>query len=73
MDVLDQVARLVADLEANEQKKQADQEMAKAIQLHEATRDYLECVRVRKWKKAHDRLARILQLMTSIISKPAAE
>ncbi len=73
MDILDEVAKLVSEIEAKEKQKQVDHEATKGILLHEATADYLESVRRHKWKRAHDQLVQIFQFVTAILSTPQAD
>ncbi len=67
MDILDQVAQLLSDMEQTERKRHSTEEIGKAILLHAATGEYLERVRNRNWRAARDRLVRIMLAVVNMI------
>ncbi len=67
MDIIDQVARLVSELEETQQRRRASEETSKAILLHAAAGEYVQRVKNRNWRAARDGLAGILYVVVNML------
>jgi len=73
MDVLEQVDKLLTDIERVEKKRMSEQELNMAILLLDASRQYVQYLKERQLQSARDRLVDICRLVHSMIDRLPTE
>jgi hypothetical protein len=73
MDILQQVSRLLEELEAKEPAGHPDVGTRAVILLQKLSRTYNECIQTRQWKLAQDCLLSMLELVAEMAINPSSQ
>jgi hypothetical protein len=72
MDIFDQVAKLLKDMENREKKTESEYQSAHALLLAKLFEQYNLHVKKKQWKSAHDCLVDIITLGAAMLVKPGS-
>jgi hypothetical protein len=72
MDIFEQVAKLLRDIEARDKRDETDYQLAQAALMGKLYKQYSQYVKKGQWKRAHDCLVDILQLGAAMLFKPGS-
>jgi len=70
MDIFEQVARLLRDMETREKRDETGYQSAQAALLAKLFQQYSQYVKKGQWKRAHDCLVDILRVGAAMLAKP---
>jgi hypothetical protein len=73
MDILDQVTKIVNEVETREGKTETDLVVMRAAIIEALGKQYNQCVVTQQWKQSYDCLVRIFQLVGDILAEAASK
>jgi hypothetical protein len=69
MDILEQVDKVLKDIESRERKNQNERRITASLLLSELTVQYNECIGNGRWEPAHKCLLKISRLVVAMLSE----